>query len=150
MKKMKGGIAQKKSTAALLFDDDSGADAGSLCSAPTSEMSERGDDDADDADEGDEDDDDISVSEEEPAAASGSATPVQTPSPKVGVRKNKLARPQSGVDMACKVNMQLQVQIRRYANVMMMQCKYKFNANVTAMQGNARQSTAKQCRAEQT
>ena len=144
MKKMKGGIAQKKSTAALLFDDDSFADAGSLCSAPASEMSERGDDDADDADEGDEDDDDISVSEEEPA------TPVQTPSPKVGVRKNKLARPQSGVDMARNVNMQLQVQMRLYADVMMMQCKHKFNAKVTAMQGNAIQNTAKQCRAEQT
>ena len=88
---MKGSIAQKKSTAALLFDDGSDADAGSLCSDPASaaKMSERGDDDADGADEGDEDDGDTSVSEEEPAAASGSATPVQTPSPKVGVRKKQ-------------------------------------------------------------
>ena len=86
---MKSSIAQKKSTAAQLFDEDSDADTGSLCSAPASasKMSERGDDDADDADKGDEDDDDIYVSEEEPAAASGSATPAQIPSPKVRVMK---------------------------------------------------------------
>ena len=81
---MKSNIAKKKSTAPQLFDDDLDTDAGSLCS-----VSERGDDDADDADEGDEDDGDIYVSEEELAAASGSATPVQTPSPKVGVKKKQ-------------------------------------------------------------
>ena len=66
------------------------ADAGSLWS-----VSERDDDDADDADEGDEDDDDIYASEEEPAAASVSATPVHTPSPKVGVRKKQAGATQT-------------------------------------------------------